>query len=162
MGGAIPATLEQRAAGQLGRLATHRPIHPQLLAKRNDEELTIQVTHGERTKDDMGGKENDSPSSGRPSTRYTTCPQQGTRLHQTCTTPHGGKGQDQIYTLCPRDAGLARRGKSSHPLPHIKTRAEKIWTLSHQEGSIRRLLRTRTPGAMEDTPGDPRQPPDTL
>ncbi len=32
------------------------------MAKRNDKELTIQVTHGKRAKDDMGGKENDGPS----------------------------------------------------------------------------------------------------
>ncbi len=33
------------------------------MAKRDNEELTIQITHGKRTKNDMGGKKNDSPSS---------------------------------------------------------------------------------------------------
>src|SRR6266702_4962101 len=54
----------------------------------------------------MGGKENDGPSSGRPSIRYTTRLQQGTGLHQTRTTPHGRKGQDQIYALRPRNPSL--------------------------------------------------------
>src|SRR6266702_6853651 len=132
------------------------------MAKRDDEELTIQVTHGKRTKDNMGGKENDSPSSRRPSSRYTTCLQQGTRLHQTRATPHGGKGQNQVYALHPRSTCLARRGKSSYSLPYIKASSKKIRTFPHQEGSIRRILQPRTSSTMEDTPGDPRQPPDSL
>src|SRR6266702_3329914 len=162
MGRAIPLTLEQYTTGQLGRPTTNRPVRPQLVAKRNNKKLTIQVTYGKRTKNDMGGKKNDGPSSRRPSPRYTTCLQQGTRLHQAHATPHGGKRQNQVYALRTRNSCMARRGKSSHPLPHIKASAQKIWTISHQEGSIRRFVRTRAPSAMEDTPGDPCQPPDTL
>src|SRR6266702_8784823 len=98
----------------------------------------------------MGGKENNGPSSRRPATRYTTRPQQGTRLHQTCTMPHGRKGQDQVYTLHSRNTHLARRGQSPNPLPYVQTSSEKIWTFSHQEGSIRHLIQTRTSGTMED------------
>src|SRR6266702_1392811 len=42
----------------------------------------------------MGRKKDGGPDSRRPTTRYTTCPQQGTRLYQTRATPHGRKGQD--------------------------------------------------------------------
>src|SRR6266702_1258148 len=107
------------------------------MAKCDDKKLTIQTPDGKRAKDDMGGKENDGTSSGRTSPKHKGGPQQGTRLHQTCAMPHGGKGQDQIYALHPRNPHLARRGKSLYPLPHIKTCAEKIRTFSHQEGSIR-------------------------
>src|SRR6266702_1916978 len=162
MGGTVPPTLEQRAARKLGRPITNSPVCSQLMAKRNNEELTIQVAHGKRTEDDMGGKEDDGPSSNGPSSRYTTCPQQGTRLHQTRATPHGRKGQNQVYALRPGHTRLARRGKSSHSLPYIKTSSKKIRTFSHQEGSIRHFLRTRTAGAMEDTPSDPCQPPNSL
>src|SRR6266571_5200489 len=92
------------------------------------------------------------------SSRYTTCPQQGTRLHQTRATPHGRKGQDQIYALRPRVTGLARRSQSPNPLPYVQTSPKKIRPLSHQESSIRRILRIRTSGTVENSPGDPRQP----
>src|SRR6266702_2025299 len=110
----------------------------------------------------MGGKEDDGPSSNGPSSRYTTRPQQGTRLHQTRATPYGRKGQDQVYALRPRITSLARRGKSPNPLPDIKASPEKIRAFSHQESSIRRILRTRTSGTVENSPGDPRQPHNTL
>src|SRR6266702_1336589 len=132
------------------------------MAECNNEELTIQTAHGKRAKDNMGGKEDNSPSSRRPSSRYTMCPQQGTRLYQTCATPHGGKGQNQIYALRPRITSLARRGQSPNPLSDIKASPEKIRAFSHQESSIRRILRTRTSGTVENSPGDPRQPPYTL
>src|SRR6266571_3853098 len=162
MGRAIPLTLEQYTTGQLGRPTTNRPVRPQLVAKRNNKKLTIQVTYGKRTKNDMGGKKNDGPSSRRPSPRYTTCLQQGTRLHQTRAAPHGRKGQNQVYALRPRVTCLARRGQSPNPLPYIKTRSKKIRTFSHQKGSIRRIIRARIAGTMEDTSGDPCQPPNTL
>src|SRR6266702_3262048 len=76
-----------------GRIYSRSPSSRKIPGKRNHEELTVQTTHGKRAKDNMGGKENDGPSSRRPSTRYATCPQQGTRLHQTRATPHGRKGQ---------------------------------------------------------------------
>src|SRR6266702_294440 len=110
MGQAIPSTLEQYAAGQLGRPTSHSSVCAQLLAQRNNEELTVQVAHGERTKDNMGGKENEGPNSGQPPPRYTTCLQQGTGMHQTHATPHGRKGQNKIYALRPRSPSLARRG----------------------------------------------------
>ncbi len=37
-----------------------------------------------------------------------------------------------------------------------------IQTVPDQKGTIGRILRTRTPTPVEDTPGDPRKPPDTL
>src|SRR6266702_4354631 len=110
----------------------------------------------------MGGRKDDGPSSNGPPPRYTACPQQGTRMHQTRATPHGRKGQDQIYALRPRNPSMVRRGQSPYPLSHVKTSAKKIWPLSHQESSIRRFLQTRTSGAMENTPGDPREYPNTL
>src|SRR6266568_7170759 len=110
----------------------------------------------------MGRKKDGGPDSRRPTTRYTTCPQQGTRLYQTRATPHGRKGQDQIYALRPRITSLARRGQSPNPLPDIKASPEKIRAFSHQESSIRRILRTRTSGTVENSPGNPRQPPDTI
>src|SRR6266702_293978 len=110
----------------------------------------------------MGGKKDSGPSSRRLPSRYTTCLQQGTRLHQTRATPHGRKGQNQIYALHPRNPSLARRSKSLNPLPHKQISAKKIRTFSHQKGPIRRLIRTRTPGAVENTPGDPRQPPNSI
>src|SRR6266702_4998989 len=110
----------------------------------------------------MGGKADNGPKSRRTPPRYERGPQQGTRLHQTRATPYGRKGQDQIYALRPRDTRMARRGQSTYPLSHIKASTEEIRPLSHQESSIRRLLRTRTSGAMENPPGDPRQSPDTL
>jgi len=110
VGGAISLTLEQYAARQLGQPITNCPVRPQLVAKGDNKKLTIQAAHGKRTKNDMGGKENNSPSSRRPPSRYTTCLQQGTRMHQACATPHGRKGQDQIYALHPGDTSLARRG----------------------------------------------------
>src|SRR6266702_6197146 len=103
----------------------------------------------------MGGKENDGSRSRRPPTRYTTCPQQGTRLQQTRSTSHGRKGKDKVYALRPRNTCLAGRGKSSHPLSHIKTSSQKIQPLSHQESSIRRFLQARTSGTVENPPGDP-------
>src|SRR6266702_6731566 len=126
------------------------------MAKCNNKKLTVQAAHGKQTKDDMGGEKNDGPSSRRLPSRYTTCLQQGTRLHQTRAMPHGRKGQNQVYTLRRRDTSLVRRGQSPNPLPYIQTSPKKIWTISHQESSIRRLLQIRTPGAVEDTPGDPR------
>src|SRR6266702_1027340 len=132
------------------------------MAKRNNEKLTIQVTHGKRAKNDMGGKKDDGPNGRGPPSRYTACPQQGTRLYQTRATPHGGKGKNQVYALRQRITRLVRRGKSPYPLPHVKASTEKIWPISHQESSIRRILRTRTSGTVENSPGDPRQPPDTL
>ncbi len=64
MGRAIPATLEQRPTRQLGRSPTDSPVCAQLLAQRNHETLTIQVAHGKRTKDDVGGKDNEVAISG--------------------------------------------------------------------------------------------------
>src|SRR6266702_975973 len=110
------------------------------MAKRNNKEFPIQVTHGERTKNDMGGKKDDGPSSGRLPPRYTTCLQQGTRVYQTRTTPHGRKGQNQVYALHPRNTSLARRGQSPNPLPYIQTSSKKIRTLSHQKGPIGRII----------------------
>src|SRR6266581_3267571 len=110
----------------------------------------------------MGGKEDNGPGSGRMTPRYTTCPQQGTRLHQTRATPHGRKGQNQVYALRPRITCLARRGQSPNPLPYVQASPEEIRTFPYQEGSIRRIVRIGTSGAMEDTPSDPRQPPNTL
>src|SRR6266702_869604 len=110
----------------------------------------------------MGGKKDNSPKGRRTTSRYERSLQQGTGVHQTHATPHGRKGQNQVYALCPRDTSLARRGQSLDPLPYIKTSAKKIRPLSHQESSIRHILQARTSGAVEDTPGDPRQPPDAL
>src|SRR6266702_3227036 len=110
----------------------------------------------------MGGKKDSGPSSRRLPSRYTTCLQQGARVHQTHATPHGRKGQNQIYALHPRNPSLVRRGQPPNPLPYLQISPQKIWTLSHQEGSIRCLVQTRTSGTMEDTSGDPRKPPNTL
>src|SRR6266702_6059799 len=110
----------------------------------------------------MGGEKDNGSKSRQTTSRYEGSLQQGTGVYQTRAMPHGRKGQDQIYALRPGNSSLVRRGKSPYPLPYVQTSSEKIWTFSHQEGSIRRLVRTRTPSAMEDTPSDPRQPPDTL
>src|SRR6266702_1513486 len=110
------------------------------MAQCNDKELTIQTPNRERAKNDVGGKEDDSTSGGRPSSRYNRGLQQGTRMYQTRATPHGRKKQDQVDTLHPRDPSLVRRSESPNALPYIKTSSKKIWTFSHQEGSIRCLL----------------------
>src|SRR6266702_6364703 len=103
----------------------------------------------------MGGKENNGPKSRRTPPRYERSPQQGTRVYQTRATPHGGKGQNQVYALRPSITCLARRGQSPNPLPYVQVSSEEIRTFSHQEGSIRRIIRIGTPGAVEDTPSDP-------
>src|SRR6266702_3076342 len=110
----------------------------------------------------MGGEKDNSPKSQRTTRRYEGSPQQGPRVYQTHAMPHGRKGQDQIHALHPRNPSLVRRGQSPNPLPYVQTSSEKIWTFSHQEGSIRCLVRIRTSDAMEDTPSDPRQSPDAL
>src|SRR6266702_703219 len=102
----------------------------------------------------MGGKKNKGTNSRRTPSRDNRSSQQGTRLYQTHTMPHGGKGQNQVYALQPRDPRLVRRGQSPYPLPHIQTSAEKIRTFPHQESLIRCIIRTRTSGTMEDTPSD--------
>ena len=162
MGRTVPMTLEQYATRQLGRPITHCTICSQLMAQRDNKKLTIQTPDGKQAKNNMGREEDNSADSHQMTPRYKGSPQQGTRVYQTRATPHGRKGQNQIYTLCPRNIGLARRGKSPNTLPHVKTCAQKIQTISHQESSIRCLIRTRTSSAMEDTPGDPCKPLDTL
>jgi len=64
MGQTIPATLEQCTTGQLGGFPSHCPVCPQLMAKRDNEKLTIQASNGKQAKDDMGG-EKDKGANGR-------------------------------------------------------------------------------------------------
>src|SRR6266702_379053 len=110
MGRTIPTALEQCPTRQLGRSPTNSPVRAQFLAQRNHETLTIQVAHGKRTKDDMGGK-NNKVAIGRPTTTTDEGSQgQGTGVHQTRTKIDGGKGQDQVYALPERSPSLARRG----------------------------------------------------
>src|SRR6266702_2691747 len=78
-----------------------------LLAQPNNKKLTIQVTHGKQTKDDMGGKDNECPLSRPVTTRNEGSKVQGTRVHQTHAMPDDRKGQDQIYALPERSLSLA-------------------------------------------------------
>src|SRR6266702_1766152 len=127
-----------------------------------DFQTLVQVAHGKRAKDDVGGKDNEG-TLGRPmTTRNKGSKGQGARMHQTRTAPDGRKRKNQVYALQDRGSGLARRGQSTYSLPKVKTSPEAIWTTPHQEGLIRRIIRTRPTTPMEDTPGDPRKPPDTL
>src|SRR6266702_3682963 len=110
MGRAIPATLEQCPTRQLDQSPTDSPVCAQLLAQRNHKTLTIQVAHGKRTKDDMGGKDNEVAISGPATTTDEGSQREGARVHQTCATINGRKGPDQVYTLQDRSPSLARRG----------------------------------------------------
>src|SRR6266702_1908255 len=110
MGRAIPATLEQRPTRQLGRSPTNSPVCAQLLAQRNHQTLTIQVAHGKRTKDDMGGEDNKVTISKPTTTRDERGKREGARVHQARATTNGRKGPDQVYALQNRSPSLARRG----------------------------------------------------
>src|SRR6266702_1844310 len=110
MGRTVPATLEQRATRQLGRSPTYSPVCTQLLAQRDHQTLTIQVTHGQRTKNDMGGKDNEVTISRPTTTGNERGKREGTRVYQACATTNDGKGPDQVYALQERSPGLARRG----------------------------------------------------
>src|SRR6266702_4808574 len=110
MGRTVPATLEQRATRQLGRSPTHTPVCAQLLAQHNYQKLTIQVTHGKRTKDDMGGKDNEVTISKPTTTRDEGGKGKGTRVYQTRATTNDRKGPDQVYALQERSPSVARRG----------------------------------------------------
>src|SRR6266702_1355665 len=110
----------------------------------------------------MGGKDNKVANSKPATTADEGGKREGARLHQTHTTINGRKGQDQIYALYSRNPHLARRGKLTNPLPHIKVSSKMIWTFPHQASPIRRFIRAGTTAPMEDTSGDPRESPDTL
>src|SRR6266702_2429722 len=107
MGRTVPATLEQRATRQLGRSPTNSPVCAQLLAQRNHQTLTIQITHGKRTKDDMGGEDNKVPISRPTTTRDERGKREGTRVYQTCATTNDRKEPDQVYALQERGPSLA-------------------------------------------------------
>ncbi len=63
MGRTVPSTLKQHAARQLGRTIAHSTICSQLMAKCDDEKLTIQTPNGKQAKNDMGGKKDDGTNS---------------------------------------------------------------------------------------------------
>src|SRR6266702_7160337 len=109
MGRTIPETLEQRPTRQLGRPPTNSSVRTQLMAQRNHETITVQVAHGKRTKDDMGGKDNEVAISRPTTTTNERSEREGARVHQTRTTTNGRKGPDQVYALRKRSLSLARR-----------------------------------------------------
>src|SRR6266702_4372995 len=110
MGRAIPATLEQCPTRQLDQSPTDSPVRAQLLAQRNHKALTIQVAYGKRTKDDVGGKDNEIAISGPTTTTDKRSKGEGARVHQARATTNGRKGPDQVYALQERSPSLARRG----------------------------------------------------
>src|SRR6266571_4327030 len=110
MGRTIPETLEQRPTRQLGGPPTNSPVRTQLMAQRNHETITIQVAHGKRTKDDMGGKDNKVAISGPTTTTNKGSKGEGARVHQARATTNGRKGPDQVHALQNRSPSLARRG----------------------------------------------------
>src|SRR6266702_1121376 len=110
MGRTIPTALEQCPTRQLGRSPTNSPVRAQFLAQRNHETRSMQVAHGKRTKDNMGGKDNEVAISGPATTTDERSQRKGARMHQARATTNGRKGPDQVYALQDRGPSLARRG----------------------------------------------------
>jgi len=65
---------------------------------------------------------------GRTNDQKTTC----TRLYQTHATTNGLKGKFRVYALPTRHNGMARRSKSTNPLPYIQASPEMLRTIPHQ------------------------------